>query len=210
MKEELTICSLVHILCNEILHSGNRAKLVELFCWEAKTADGGSIQLQVQRCKNLRLNACPIGTTHSVAGLDRRRPVYPLPSLLLLDIAGRTALPYKIHKINLDVFVAGAVREDKGLICLSRKKEDMVDFLREGGMNALLNIKLINGEYAATIKQSMRKVKKEEAKNRMLGYDSLDEERSPVINTPIKRYKVATTRMPTLKRPRQKSPFKAK
>ncbi|KAG9072169.1 hypothetical protein KI688_006393 [Linnemannia hyalina] len=177
MKEELTICSLVHIL-----------KLVELFCWEAKTADAGSIQLQVQRCKNLRLNACFIGTTHSMAGLDRRRPVYPLPSPLLLDIAGRTALPYKIHKINPDVFVAGAVTEKKGLICLPRTKEDMVDFLREG----------------------MRKVKKEEAKNRMLGYDSLDEGRNPVINTPIKRYKVATPRMPTLKRPRQKSPSKAK
>ncbi|KAI1298874.1 hypothetical protein EDD11_006745, partial [Mortierella claussenii] len=212
VEEELTICSLVHILCSEILFSENRAcseqedvclwrdvsralyhgdvvprigelssvavrsdrrrvegaisrdrtstqacgrkidlffqllgekKPIELFCWEAKTSDTGSTQLQVQRCKNIRLNACLIGTTHSMAGLDRKQSSHPLPSPLLLDIAGRTALPYQIQKIDRDVLVAGAVLKDQDLICLPRTKEDMVDFLKEGGLTALLNAKLI-------------------------------------------------------------------
>jgi hypothetical protein len=117
-------------------------KPVELFCWEAKTADAATGQLQIQRCKNVRLNACLIGTTLSLGGLDRRQPTYPLPSPLLLDIAGRAALPYKILKVEPDVFVAGAVMEDKGMICLPRSKEDIVDFLNDGGMSALLNIKV--------------------------------------------------------------------
>ncbi|KAF9555953.1 hypothetical protein EC968_008557 [Mortierella alpina] len=240
MKEELTICSVVHILIGELSSNAVRCdrrrvegaisrdrtsiqargrkidlffqleekKPVELFCWEAKTADATSTQLQVQRRKNLRLNACLIGTTHSLSGLDRET-AYPLPSPLLLDIAGRTALPYKIHKIDPDVFVAGAVVEDKNLICMPRTKEDMVEFLEEGGMSALLNIKLINDEYAATVKQAMRKVKKEEAKNKMLGYNFLGEKRNPIINTPVKRYKVATRRIIPRKSP-LKSSLKSK
>jgi hypothetical protein len=120
----------------------NEKKPVELFSWEAKTSDAGSTQLQIQRCKNLRLNACLVGTTLSAAGLDRRNPSYPLPSPLLLDIAGRNALPYKVQKINSDVFVAGAVTEDKSLISLPRTKEEMVDFLKEGGLTALLCVKV--------------------------------------------------------------------
>ncbi|KAF9920891.1 hypothetical protein FBU30_009139 [Linnemannia zychae] len=271
MKEELTICSLVHILCDEILRSGNRScseqeevclwrdvaralyhgdivprmgelssaavrsdrrrvegaicrdrtsvqvrgrkidlffqlpsekKPVELFSWEAKTSDAGSLQLQVQRCKNLRLNACMIGTTLSMAGLDRKQSSYPLPSPLLLDIAGRNALPYKIQKINGDVFVAGAVMEDKSLISLPRTKEEMVDFLKEGGLTALLRVKAINDEYAKNIKDGMRKVRKEEAKNRMLGYGSMLETRNPIINTPTKKHNVATPRTPDAKKVR--------
>lgn len=122
-----------------------KKKSVELFSWEAKTSDAGSTQLQVQRCKNLRLNACLIGTALSIAGLDRKQSPYPLPSPLLLDIAGRNALPYKVQKINSDVFVAGAVMEDKSLISLPRIKEEMVDFLKEGGLTALLRVKVSVG-----------------------------------------------------------------
>ncbi|KAF9980168.1 hypothetical protein BGZ65_005459 [Modicella reniformis] len=269
MKEELTICSLVHIICNEILSSGNRAcseqedvwlwrdvaralyhgdvvprmgelssiavrtdrrrvesaisrdrtsiqargrkidlffqllsekKPVELFCWEAKTSDAGSTQLQVQRCKNLRLNACLIGTALSMAGLDKKQSPYPLPSPLLLDIAGRTALPYRIQKIDGDVFVAGAVLEDKDLICLPRTKEEMVDFLKESGLTALLNVKALNDEYVRIIKDGMRRMGREEAKNRMLGNKPLYEARNPIINTPTKKHKVATPRTPTPKK----------
>ncbi|KAG0292766.1 hypothetical protein BGZ98_002472 [Dissophora globulifera] len=100
--------------------------------------------------------------------------------------------------------------EDKGMICLPRSREDIVDFLHDGGMSALLNVKRINDDYVATVKEAMRKVKKEEAKNKMLGYESLDESRNPIINTPIKRYKIGAQRSPTSKKPRLKLPTKAK
>ncbi|KAF9325916.1 hypothetical protein BG006_010622 [Podila minutissima] len=186
-------------------------KPVELFSWEAKISGAGSTQLQVQRCKNLRLNTCLIGTTHSIAGLDRKQSPYPLPSPLLLDIAGRNALPYKIQKIDDDVFVAGAVMEDKSLISLPRTKEDMVDFLKEGGLTALLSVKALNDEYARIIKDGMRRVKKEEVKNRMLGYGSMLETRNPIINTPTKKHKVVTPPTTTAKKARLscRSPLKS-
>ncbi|KAG0222150.1 hypothetical protein BGW41_006161 [Actinomortierella wolfii] len=270
MKEELTICSLVHILCEEIMRSGNRPcseqeevclwrdiaralyhgdivprmgelsssavrsdrrrvegaicrdrtsvqargrkidlffqlpdekKPIELFSWEAKTLNAGPTQLQVQRCKNIRLNACLIGTTLSIAGLDRKQSPYPLPSPLLLDIAGRNALPYKVQKINKDVFVAGAVMEDKSLISLPRTKEEMVSFLKEGGLTALLKVKVLNDEYAKCIKDEIQKVKKDEAKNRMLGYGSMPEIRNPIINTPTKKHRSTMPRTPDAKKP---------
>jgi hypothetical protein len=71
-------------------------------------------------------------------------------------------------------------------------------------------LKHINDDYVATIKEAMRKVKREETKNKMLGYESLDEGRNPIINTPIKRYKVGTQRTPTSKNSRLKSPNKVK
>jgi hypothetical protein len=52
----------------------------------------------------------------SMAGLERIAS-NSLSSPLLLDIAGRTALPYKIRKIDSDVFVACAVLKDQGLNC---------------------------------------------------------------------------------------------
>ncbi|KAG0049067.1 hypothetical protein BGZ83_006074 [Gryganskiella cystojenkinii] len=139
-------------------------KPVELFSWEANTANAGSTQLQIQRCKNLRLNACLIGTTYSVAAVS---PPIPSRPRYFWTSQVEPPSPTRFTRSVLTSSVAGAVMEDKNLFCLPRTKEDMVDFLWEGGMSALLNIKLINNEYAATIKQAMRKVKKEEAKNKI-------------------------------------------
>ncbi|KAG0221610.1 hypothetical protein BGW41_006635 [Actinomortierella wolfii] len=133
---------------------------VELFCWEAKTSDAGSTQLQTQR-------------------------------------SGRTALPYRIRKLEDGIFVAGAVLEDQDLIYLPRAKEDMVEFLREGGLTALLNTKRLNDEYSRTVNDGIRAVKREEAKNRMLGLESSRGCRNPMINTPIKKQKMTTPRTPS-------------
>ncbi|KAF9933391.1 hypothetical protein FBU30_005600 [Linnemannia zychae] len=174
---------------------------VELFCWEAKTSDAGSMQLQIQRCKNIRPNARLIGTTYSMAGLDRKMIPTSLPSPILLDIAGRMALPYKIQKIDSDVFVAGAVLKNQDLIYLPCNKDDMINFLKEGGLTGLLNIKVINAEYTGIIKDGIRRMKREEAKNRMLGCESSHETRNLVINTPIKKQRAATS-YPSLKKAR--------
>jgi len=117
-------------------------KPIDLFSWEVKTPDSGSTQLAVQRCKNIRLKACMIGTTLSLAGLDKKQSSQPLPPPMLLDIAGRTALPYKIQKYDSNVFVAGTVLDEQCLICLPRRKDEIVEFLKEGGLTALLNVKV--------------------------------------------------------------------
>jgi hypothetical protein len=46
----------------------------------------------------------------------------------------------------------------------------------------------------------MRRVKKEEVKNRMLGYGSMIETRNPIINTPTKKYKASTPSIPDTRR----------
>ncbi|KAG0065326.1 hypothetical protein BGZ89_008413 [Linnemannia elongata] len=65
----------------------------------------------------------------------------------------------------------------------------MVDFLKKGGLKALLSVKALNDEYSRIINTGMRRVKKKEAKNCMLGYRSVAETRNPVINTPTKKHK---------------------
>ncbi|KAF9158714.1 hypothetical protein DFQ26_007313, partial [Actinomortierella ambigua] len=205
LKEELTICSVIHILA--LYHGDVIPRMGELSS-QAVRSDRRRVESAVTRD---RASMQARGrTTQSLGALDRRHSTYPLPSPLLLDIAGRTALPYKILKVEPDVFVAGAVMENKELICLPRSKEDIVDFLKEGGISALLNIKHINDDYAATVKEALRKVKRERNKNKMLGYESLDEGRNPIINTPVKRYRVSPQRTPMPRKPRLKSPAKVK
>ncbi|KAG0333164.1 hypothetical protein BG004_000952 [Podila humilis] len=109
-----------------------------------------------------------------MAGLNRKKSLdqSPSPSPFILDVFGRCALPCRIHKIDSDVFVAGAVLENQYLISLPRTKEDMIEFLEDGGLTALLNVKAINVEYARIVKDGLRRAKKEDAKNRMLGIES--------------------------------------
>lgn len=62
-----------------------------------------------------------IGTTLSIAGLDKKQEPYPLLLQLLLDIAEPNALPYNIQKIDIGVFIAGVGMEDKCLISLYQR-----------------------------------------------------------------------------------------
>lgn len=62
-----------------------------------------------------------IGTTLSIAELDKKQEPYPLLLQLLLDIAESKALPYNIQKINIGVFMAGVDMGNRCLIGLSTR-----------------------------------------------------------------------------------------
>ncbi|KAF9342923.1 hypothetical protein BGX34_007476, partial [Mortierella sp. NVP85] len=116
-------------------------KPLELFSWEAKSMNAGTDQLQIQRRKNMRINACMANKTSSIAGFVDSVTKFPLPGPVILDIEGHRALPYVVRKVEPGVFGAGTVTASKPMICLPDVVDSIESFLDEGHLSALLSLK---------------------------------------------------------------------
>ncbi|KAF9930193.1 hypothetical protein FBU30_000793 [Linnemannia zychae] len=65
---------------------------------------------------------------------------FPRPEPIVLDIIGSRALAYITHKIEPGIFVAGSVSEK--LIELPKAVDEVMDFLFNGSMSALLRVEV--------------------------------------------------------------------
>ncbi|KAG0302596.1 hypothetical protein BGZ98_007372 [Dissophora globulifera] len=106
---------------------------IEIVAWEAKSDVVSAETLQVQLRKNICTNASVMNKLAPY--LDSE---FPRPAPIVLDIIGLRALAYIVQKIEPGVFGAGTVSED--LIELPRAADEVVDFLCNGSMSALLRV----------------------------------------------------------------------
>ncbi|KAG0253873.1 hypothetical protein BGZ95_006190, partial [Linnemannia exigua] len=155
------------------------SKPLELFSWEAKSMSAGTEQLQIQRRKNIRINACIANKTSSIAGFVGSVTKFPLPDPVILDIEG---------KEHCRVFGAGTVTASKSMICLPGVVDSIEDFLDEGHLSALLSLKHHNIDFVKAVKKGATLYKDEEALSRMLGHKMTNSEPC-IIYTPTKKTK---------------------
>jgi hypothetical protein len=118
-------------------------KPLELCSWEAKAVMVGPEMLQIQRRKNIRINACIANKLFPIVNAADNNDVSSQISPMILDIEGYRALPYVVKMIKPGkIFGVGAVTSPLSMICLPQTEQEINDFLDEGHLSALLVIKV--------------------------------------------------------------------